>query len=92
MAAYWQLSRDVPIGRFVSRDSEVEVHLRPDQVLTLSGDRRGWSVVCEAGTLWITQDGDPKDHAIGPGEQFRVSRSGVVVIQGVPSGDVRIVH
>ncbi len=91
MAAYLQLTHNAPIGRFVSSDSEVEVRLRPDQVLTLSGDRRGWSIVCESGRLWITQTGDPLDYNLNPGEQFRVSKPGVVVIQGLPGGDARIV-
>ncbi len=87
MAAYWQLSRNAPIGRLVSNDPAVEVRLGPGEVFTLSGDRQGWRVMCEVGRLWITQAGDPKDYILGPGQQFRVSTSGGVVIQGLPSGE-----
>ena len=90
MAAYWQSSRDAPIGRLVSRESDVEVRLEPEQVFALSGDRRGWRIICETGRLWITQSGDPIDHALNPGQQFRVDKPGTVVIQGLPGGAARI--
>ncbi len=92
MTTYWQLSRSAPIGRLVSNDSKIDVRLGPGELFTLSGDRRGWNIACAGGRLWITQAGDPIDYALNTGEQFRVSRSGVVVIQGMPHGDARITY
>lgn len=90
MAAYLQLSRNAPIGRLVSPEAEVEVRLEPGQVFTLNGDRRGLRIICKQGRLWVTQTADPCDYALGPGEQFRISRAGTVVIQGLPGGEIRI--
>ena len=90
MAAYWQLSRNAPIGRLVSNDAEVEVRLGRGEVFTLNGDHRDWQIVCEDGRLWVTQANDPDDHALTPGQQFRVSKPGAVVVQGMPRGAARI--
>jgi hypothetical protein len=41
----------------------------------------GTRVLCLAGELWITQDRDPNDHFVQPGETFAVSVDGTVVVQ-----------
>jgi hypothetical protein len=90
MAAYWQLNRNAPIGRLVSADADVEVRLGPGEVFSLNGDRRGWKIACERGKLWITQFDDPDDHPLGQGQEFWVSKTGTVVIQGLPRGEARV--
>ena len=90
MTAYWQLSRNAPIGRLVSAGTEVEVRLGPGEVFSLNGDRRGWKVICGKGKLWITQFDDPDDHPLGQGQEFLVSKTGTVVIQGLPRGEARV--
>ena len=90
MAAYWQLSRNAPIGRLVSAGNEVEVRLGPGEVFSLNGDRRGWKIACERGSLWITQFGDLDDYPLERGQEFLVSKIGTVVIQGLPRGEARV--
>ncbi len=90
MASYMRMSRTVPIGLLVSNRDEVEVRLAPGEVFTLRGDRRGVRIVCTSGRLWVTQAGDPADHALWQGERFRVSKPGTVVIQGIPHGEARL--
>ena len=42
----------------------------------------GRRVRCATGHLWVTVEGDPEDHVLGPGEGFRVVFPGKVVIGG----------
>ena len=35
----------------------------------------GHRVECLSGSLWITQDGDPRDIVLGPGQGFSFDRS-----------------
>src|SRR5437868_837008 len=47
--------------------------LAKDQVLTLPAPE-GACVTSEAGVVWITQDGDPRDIVLGAGETFCLER------------------
>jgi len=40
----------------------------------------GQSIRCIRGALWVTQDGDPRDIILGPGERYEIDRPGGVVI------------
>lgn len=40
----------------------------------------GEKIVCQSGALWITQDSDPRDIVLGPGEVFVADRSGIVLL------------
>jgi hypothetical protein len=53
------------------------------EVLVLSGEACQRQILCGAGVLWITQDGDPVDHILERGERFTVTRPGRVVVQGM---------
>lgn len=90
MAAYWELSRNAPIGRLVSIDTEVAVRLGPGEVFTLTGDRRGWRIDCAEGQLWITQADDPADYILRQGQYLNPSKAGTIVVQGMPRGEARI--
>jgi uncharacterized protein (AIM24 family) len=43
-------------------------------------DGEGASMHCLAGTLWVTQDGDPRDVVLAPGESFTLDRNGVAIV------------
>lgn len=45
--------------------------------------RRGSEIRCLEGVLWITQDGDVKDHILSAGEKFTADRKGKVVLQAL---------
>ena len=36
-----------------------------------------------SGMVWVTQEGDSRDHLLGPGGLFRVQGRGRVVVQGL---------
>jgi len=78
------------VGRLVSNSEIVEVCLSDGELLTMSGDRRGTRLESLAGTLWITQSGDPEDHWLPSGQSFVVSHRGKVVITGTPRGMLRV--
>lgn len=49
------------------------------QTLALT-DRAGELIECLSGSLWITQDGDPRDVILGPGEGHVIDRDGLVLV------------
>ena len=46
-------------------------------------DARGIRIRSEAGTVWVTEEADPKDHIVGPGDTRVVERSGRTIIQAL---------
>lgn len=44
-------------------------------------DAKGTRVLCLAGELWITQDGDNADYFLQPGETFAIGVRGSIVVQ-----------
>lgn len=62
--------------------------LRQNGTLPLRPRGRGLSVGCLAGTLVVTQEGDPQDHVLGPGEAFRAAPRGLVVAWALSPGTV----
>jgi hypothetical protein len=47
-------------------------------------------VICLRGRLWITQERDPNDYVLTPGELFIVSRRGTVLIQALAESTLQI--
>ena len=43
-------------------------------------DGRGTLVRCLFGSVWLTQDGDPRDIMLGAGDTFRLDRDGVAIV------------
>src|SRR5262245_40485394 len=40
---------------------------------------RGVQIELWDGELWITQEGDSRDHVVGPGAKFRLEREGILL-------------
>ncbi len=83
-------NKDKAIGRLVSNSGVAEVCLSEGELLAMSGDRRGTRLESLAGTLWITQSGDPEDHWLPSGQIFVISHKGKVVVTGTPRGMLRV--
>jgi hypothetical protein len=66
---------DLTIGK-------VGIELDDGRTLRLE-DAQGASVGVTAGELWVTQEGDPRDLVIGPGERVRLDRPGRSVLQAL---------
>ncbi|HTT10948.1 MAG TPA: DUF2917 domain-containing protein [Burkholderiaceae bacterium] len=43
-------------------------------------DGRGSAMHCLAGSVWVTQDGDPRDIVLAAGESFTLDRDGIAIV------------
>jgi Protein of unknown function (DUF2917) len=59
-----------------------ELALQAGQVLTLD-DAQGVRILSRRGTVWITEEGNNKDHIVGPGDAIVVARPGRTVVQAL---------
>jgi hypothetical protein len=46
-------------------------------------DGRDLLVQVTAGSVWLTQEGDPRDYRIGAGGKFRIASRGLTLISGL---------
>lgn len=51
---------------------------------------RGLRVTCTAGIVWITVTGEAGDIFLTPGQSHQISRNGLVVIESIGSGKIRL--
>lgn len=70
--------------------SESIIRLRERELFSIRGDCGGMVVSCRTGDLWLTQEGDPNDHLIGAGENFTISRKGLVLINALSDASFEI--
>lgn len=56
--------------------------LEPGQVVTLD-DAQGTRIVARSGTVWVTEEGEARDHIVAPGDALVVARSGRTVVQAL---------
>jgi hypothetical protein len=61
----------------------IEMRLNRRDVRGLTVGMDGVQILCAGGALWITQDGDPKDHFLKLGDRFTTTGRGRVVVQGL---------
>jgi hypothetical protein len=52
----------------------------------------GAAIQCTTGKLWLTQDGDTRDHVVSEGTTFCTDRSGRVVLTAVDGASVVVVR
>ncbi len=62
---------------------ELEISLFPGELLSVSM-RIGGEIICRAGQLWITQEGDSRDYVLTAGDRFQVSSQGLTLIESLP--------
>ncbi|HKJ88512.1 MAG TPA: DUF2917 domain-containing protein [Gammaproteobacteria bacterium] len=54
--------------------------LEDREIVQLTPDRRGTVVVCREGILWMTRQGDGRDHLLRPGMALPVGKRGRVLV------------
>jgi hypothetical protein len=64
-------------------DPASAVELARGELWRAVGDTRWRAILCLDGMIWITQDGDPRDHLISAGEMFLISQDGEILVQGL---------
>jgi hypothetical protein len=55
-------------------------------------DRNGDRVECLDGSVWITQDGDPRDIVLDAGESFVLDRAGTALVYALADARVAVQH
>lgn len=73
-------------------DSRSEIYLDGMELLKFEFGQPGTCVMCITGILWLTQQGDPRDHILNAGQSFTLDQSGMVLVQGLPYGKARILE
>jgi DUF2917 family protein len=71
-------------------DMSEELEFAKGDVLLLRHLDSGRVLYGLSGMVWVTQEGDSRDHLLGPGGSFRVLGSGRVVVQGLKRSRVLI--
>ena len=56
--------------------------LAAGQILTLD-DAEGLRILARRGTVWVTEEGNPNDHIVGPGDTLIVARPGRTLVQAL---------
>jgi len=69
--------------------TQLTLRLKANDSLKLR-DARGVVIRATRGVLWITQEGDAKDHTLGMLERFVVNCDGLTIISAVTQAEVRI--
>jgi hypothetical protein len=59
------------------------LNLSKDEVFLLRDLSIGQALYGLAGMVWVTQEGDSRDHMLGPGGSFQVRTQGRVVVQAL---------
>jgi hypothetical protein len=78
------------VGKKTSNCDCVDLNLDQGEVFTMLGDQRNAVIRNLRGVVWITQENDSDDYKIFKGDEFVVSKSGKVILQGVPTARIRI--
>jgi hypothetical protein len=63
--------------------------LAPGEVLRLESPR-GLEVACESGHLWITEEAQPDDVWLAPGQRVRLVGDGLAVLEAKGVASLRI--
>ena len=58
------------------------IALETGQVVTLD-DAQGTRILTRLGTVWVTEEGDSRDHLVGPGDAMLVARPGRTLVQAL---------
>jgi hypothetical protein len=70
-------------------DVPLQVALSAGELLRLEGSR-GRQVTCESGHLWITEEAQPDDVWLGPGQRVWLVGEGVAVLEAKGAARLRI--
>jgi hypothetical protein len=65
------------------------LELETGQLVTLD-DACGTRIHAREGTVWITEEGEPRDFVVGPGEAFLITRPGRTLVQAMATAHVAL--
>ena len=76
-------------GMHTARQAGLDQALGKAQLLALPDGRA--TLLCLAGELWLTRDGDIEDYFLHPGESFEVRRGDRAVVQALQPSRIRLI-
>ena len=66
------------------------IQLAENRPLAFRGGR-GVHLECTEGMVWLTVEGQPGDFLLAKGERLRIDNNGLALVEGLPSGAIRLV-
>lgn len=60
----------------------IKIFMHEGSVLRIEGGK-GIELLCASGLLWMTQENEIKDYFLAAGDEFQISRSGLVILQAL---------
>ena len=55
----------------------------------VEGDQRDETIRCLKGVVWVTQQADAQDYILEPGDTFRITRRGAVVVEALQDAQLQ---
>lgn len=69
--------------------SATRLVLARGELMRLEG-AQGTRILSQGGRVWITQDGDPRDVVLEPGEAFDLDRPTLAIVQAIEAATIAI--
>lgn len=69
----------------------MELLLNSGELLNLGEHLQGLTIICQSGTCWLTQAGDPRDYILRNGRQLEIRTKGQVVACAMGSCRLQLV-
>lgn len=66
------------------------IHLHQRDYQRINKVKRGSTLFCDDGVLWVTQAGDRNDYILRPGDKMVVSSRGKVLVEAMREADFHI--
>jgi hypothetical protein len=70
-------------GAPAQRTQAVKLVLPAQSVMSLKGTKRGLTIRCHEGRVWLTQAWDAQDYLLLAGEAFTAKTRGAIVLQAL---------
>ena len=67
----------------------VTITLETPQLLKIQNGM-DWHVICQSGEVWLTQENDPQDVILRPGQGFTLNRAGVTLLGATSTAELEI--
>lgn len=88
--AFGRDTRNARFGNESEGSDKREILFPNRSVFSLNGHVEGVTITCITGSVWITQEGDTRDHVLSSGELFAACRGGQIIVQIIENARITI--
>ena len=67
-----------------------EIQLKANSLFRIDVDGKEIKILCVTGSIWVTQEGDANDHILKYGEEFAITKKGIVLLQSLSDVAIEI--